>query len=230
MTAPAAPLPTPKQQIIEIKAMFGRMVEKFLQFNVDYGPPTADLRRYCGDLLVRFDQYLFMNKLSVALLNCFRAATNANMTLNGFDDVINQLLSETPTDVIPKICQQTAIMFGLAEECRVIMFMTFDSRDDVDIAMDRMRKMFDKARDLAADEMASSAYESLTGLAASLSRYLADTARPLPRMVDYQVGPWPALTVANFIYGDGSRWEEIAKENHVVHPAFCPRELRALSN
>ena len=52
----------------------------------------------------------------------------------------------------------------------------------------------------------------------------------LPRMVSYTVGAvMPALTLANRIYADAGRADELAAENKIIHPAFCPREGRALS-
>ena len=52
----------------------------------------------------------------------------------------------------------------------------------------------------------------------------------LPRMVSYAVGAvMPALTPANCIYADAGRVDELVAENKIIHPAFCPREGRALS-
>jgi prophage DNA circulation protein len=52
----------------------------------------------------------------------------------------------------------------------------------------------------------------------------------LPRMVSYQLpASLPALTVANLLYGDGARFDELIAENGTVHPAFMQRDLVALS-
>jgi len=67
-------------------------------------------------------------------------------------------------------------------------------------------------------------------LMAGITRYLTDVGRPLPRMVAFQMTAiMPALAISNLIYQDGSRDEEIAAENKIVHPAFCPISIRALS-
>jgi prophage DNA circulation protein len=219
----------PKEQIREIKGILSRMVIQLLDWTVDTGPRTANLRRLCGNLLARFDDYLVMNVVGQSLLATFRAATDANITLNAMDEVLNQLYAETPTYGGPSMVQQAAIVFALAQQSRIIQKTEFNSRDDVEAMMKRIRASYDRARDIAADEMESSAYQSLTALAAALSRYLADTARPLPRMVTYELRPQPALRAANYIYGDGSRWEELVSENKIIHPAFCPNALRALS-
>jgi hypothetical protein len=226
---PSPRLPTIKDQVVEIKKMLVRMVDAVLLGAVTTGTEAAALRQYCGNLLVRFDDYLYMGQVSVPLLAVFRSATDTGMGLNGMDLVLDSLFAETPTVGWPRLVQQTAIIFGLTQEARIIQKMEFVSRDDVDLTMTRLRELFERARDIAADEIESSAYESLMALHAALFRYLADTARPLPRMVNYELAPQPALSAANFIYGDGSRWEEIVDENHIIHPAFCPHDLRALS-
>ena len=48
--------------------------------------------------------------------------------------------------------------------------------------------------------------------------------------MSYTVGAvMPALTLANRIYADAGRADELVAENKIIHPAFCPREGRALS-
>jgi hypothetical protein len=92
-----------------------------------------------------------------------------------------------------------------------------------------MKNWFDIAIELAAGQQDNPSYAALITLAGSITRYLADTARPLPRMLTYELIPMPGLALSQFIYSDGSRSEELAKENRVVHPAFCPAKIRALS-
>jgi prophage DNA circulation protein len=73
-------------------------------------------------------------------------------------------------------------------------------------------------------------YEYLVALSAALIQHLAATERMLPRLVSYQLAAsLPALTVANLLYGDGARFDELIAENKTVHPAFMQRDLVALS-
>jgi prophage DNA circulation protein len=52
----------------------------------------------------------------------------------------------------------------------------------------------------------------------------------LPRIVNYQMPiNYPALALANRIYADGSRSDELIAENETVHPAFMQRDVIALS-
>jgi prophage DNA circulation protein len=56
------------------------------------------------------------------------------------------------------------------------------------------------------------------------------TARPLPRLLPYQFARvMPTLVLAQRLYADASRADEIRAENHVVHPLFCPLTGFALS-
>jgi prophage DNA circulation protein len=60
--------------------------------------------------------------------------------------------------------------------------------------------------------------------------HLVETARPLPRMLNYRFYlTMPNVVMAHRLYADASRADELRNENKIVHPAFCPRQGRALS-
>jgi hypothetical protein len=220
---------TPKAQLREIGKIIDRMAAAFLRFQVAVGPEALSLRTALGDLQAYYLDYFQEGTLGTVLLDCFTTATTVGFDLNEMDHVLNTLLDETPTAGLPTLFTQMAINFSVSQDAHILAAMTFHSRDDIDAMMVRMQAIFSVTIDHAADVMDSGVYAKLMELAAAVTRYLAETARPLPRMVQYEINPRPSLAVANRIYADAARAEEIATENKVVNPVFCPRILRVLS-
>jgi prophage DNA circulation protein len=109
--------------------------------------------------------------------------------------------------------------------------MTFDSKQDVLALMQKMKIAFDAARDEASDRMDSATYQNLTYLAGSLINFLNSVALRLPSIVNFSYQQnYPSYTLANLIYQDASRSEELISENQVVHPLFMPRQVIGLSS
>jgi prophage DNA circulation protein len=89
---------------------------------------------------------------------------------------------------------------------------------------------FAAMQEIAADDMDQAGYMVLIQLHAALAYYLAQTARPLPRMLSYAfTDTLPTLVLAYRLYADAGRADELRAENKIVHPAFSLREGRALS-
>ena len=220
---------TIKNEFAEIRGILKRTTDNLIGFNGMVGRPGAELRLVVGDLNVRAASYLIDGTFADRLLSAFTLATGAGITLEWMDRVIAQLVAETPTELTANSVVQNSLIFALAQEGRIIRATEYKSREDVDATMKRMKEWFDIIKDMIADTMSGPAYQAFLDLAAGITRYLTDVARPLPRMLRYQLAPMPALAASQFIYGDGSRYEELVAENKVVHPAFMPRVLQALS-
>lgn len=219
-----------KSEFDEIQDIVQRTMKNLVAFSNKQGQSGAALRRTVGDLVARINIYIADGTFAARLLQCFQLATAAGINLNWMDQVVLQLTKETPTALTSTSVVQNSLIFAIAQEGRIIAATTFVSRDDVDVTMRRMKNWFDIIKDLIADTMSGPGYEAFITLAAGITRYLTDTARPLPRMLRYDIpGTMPALALSNYIYGDGSRSAELRAENKVVHPAFMPRTLRALN-
>jgi prophage DNA circulation protein len=73
-------------------------------------------------------------------------------------------------------------------------------------------------------------YRALVSLHGAITFDLNTRALPLPRIVVFQAPSiLPTLWVANRLYGDAGRESELRAENNLVHPAFMPPTIRALS-
>jgi hypothetical protein len=219
-----------RTELDEIQAIVQRTMANLMAFNGMAGRSGADVRYLCGDMAVRAPVYLVNGTFAQRLLACFRATTTAGISLDWMDRVLDGLVAEKPVALTATIVVQNSLIFALAQEGRIIGATNYVSRDDVDAVMRRMKDRFDVIRDIIADTTSGPGFEAFVELTAGITRYLSDVARPLPRMLNYQMLiPLPALAITQFIYGDGSRDEEIAAENRVVHPAFCRMQIRALS-
>jgi transcriptional regulator len=219
-----------KTEYEEIEEIVKRTMTNLVAFSGKQGRDAADLRRQVGDLVARINIYIHDGTFADRLLRCFKTATSAGINLDWMDRVIDQLIKETPTTLTSTSVVQNSLVFAVAQEGRIIAATKFTSRDDVDITMRRMKKWFDIIRELIADTMSGPGYEAFVTLIAGITRFLTDVARPLPRMLRYDLpGVMPGLALSNYIYGDGSRDLELTAENKVVHPLFFPRRIRAMN-
>lgn len=190
----------------------------------------ADLRYTFGNVRTNYKTMLKNKTFGAQLLACFTAARKANAALADFVVVRKGLFAEAPIGDTSSAIVQMAIVFCLSAESQIISKMLFVSRNDVDAMISVMKIAFDTARELAADAPDSSTYQALIGLSGALTSHLASVARPLPRMITFDLPiSLPVLTLSNRIYYVTDRWEEIVLENKIVHPAFCPREIIGLS-
>lgn len=219
-----------KTEFDEIDGIVKRTLTNLIAFSGMVGRTGADLRYQVGDMMARTPIYIADGSFANRLLNCFRLATASGINLDWMDRVIKGLIEEKPTLLSSTSVVQNSLIYALAQESRIIGAITYVSRDDVDFTMRRMKAWFDIVRDMIADTMSGPAYEAFVNLTAGITRYLTDVARPLPRMLRYDLNAaLPALFISNYIYGEGGRDEELAAENKIIHPAFCQRTMRALS-
>jgi prophage DNA circulation protein len=81
-----------------------------------------------------------------------------------------------------------------------------------------------------ADNGDAMTYQALNALRATVVHDLTERARPLPRVLQLSFPiPLPALAMSNRLYSKGDRSDELVIENRVVHPAFMPLDIIALS-
>jgi prophage DNA circulation protein len=171
-------------------------------------------------------------QLGARLGNCFDLCRQAGATRVAMDAVIQAVLGIGTFTGIPAVAIALgAIYLALAQEVKIVLAMQFTSREDVDAMMTTMNAAFEAPEEFAADAIEDpSVYQAVVAGHASLMQYLVAQARPLPRMVEYRFNRrMPSLLLAQRLYQDPSRADELVAENHVVHPAFCLAAGRCLS-
>lgn len=191
----------------------------------------ADLRRACNGLSGNARTLLQTATLGQPTLECFRAAHKTGATSDDFNRLRAYLTGLSPVYGIGVIVRQMLLRMCLSEESRAVSNTTFTSRDQVESCMSRMLGSFGETQDYAADNQEPDVFQAMVALQAAVARDLSVRARPLPKMVSFSYPKRPnALALANRLYGDADRADELIGENKPVHPAFMPPTGRALSS
>jgi prophage DNA circulation protein len=219
-----------RRQNTEAFAIANRAIQAMLNFPITPGDTGAALRVAVGKFLGNFYQLIAANTVGTEMLGCFEAARAAGATLDSMDGAREVALLETPTHSLGYAVANAAVVFSFTEQCLIIADMVFASRLQVDVLMDRMAAVIEEIKLEKCNAFQVDDYRNVVATSALLFQHLSATERQLPRIVDYSFpASLPALTLANRIYADGSRSDELIDENHVVHPAFMPQNIVALS-
>jgi hypothetical protein len=191
---------------------------------------AADLRLAIGDLDAHSLSSMAAGTFGDDLLNCFEQALLAGANVNAFDRVRKAAQNEDPLSIQAVAVVAGFIQLSLAYQAKSLATITFKSRQAVETMLANMNAAFEPAEEYAADQPASDVYRALIGLHAAVTRDLITRSKPLPRIVNYSFGrSFPSLKIAQVLYGDASRAEEVYEENRVPHPLFMLGMGRALS-
>jgi hypothetical protein len=188
------------------------------------------VRRAVGDLLAHAERLLCDDIAGEPMADCFEKALLAEVTVVKFAGVLTVTLAETPVTLGGITTKYALISFCLGVQSRVLADTEFVSRQDVEQVRDRVNQVFAVVEEAAADAMDSTTFQSLVRLHAAVIAHLTETARPLPRILQFRFAqPLPTLVIAYKLYADASRCDELRTENKVVHPAFMLPSGIALS-
>ena len=139
-------------------------------------------------------------------------------------------MNEAPKTLAGTQCVLAIVRLTLACEARIIAFMRFRSREQVDEVAARMNASFSQTSEIASDDLDASTYMALIRLHGDVTVHLATRGRTLPRVINYEYQEvFPALRMAQRVYTDAKRYKELISENNVVHPAFMPRAGKMLA-
>jgi prophage DNA circulation protein len=164
------------------------------------------------------------------LANCFDQARLAGATFAAMDKVRATAQALIPAGKPAIAVQNFAVRMALAEQGQILAATTFTSRQQIDGFFDLINASFETAILVAADNGDNVAYEALIALQGAIANDLGSRARPLPRLVSYSFPQrMPSLWLAQRLYQDPSRTDQLVGENRPVHPAFMPATGTALS-
>jgi prophage DNA circulation protein len=219
-----------KLDAAEAKPIVQRAMKNLLLTVAEHGRNGSEARTAIGDLLATLDTLLHDDTLGEPLAECFDLARDAGATIQGIVVVYNGVAAETPSMLGGKLVKDALLNFCFANEARIIVDMTFRSREEVEHAKQRLNSSFAALENTVADAMDSLMYVALIRLHAATTHYLIETARPLPRMLAFRfAAPLSTLVAAHRLYDDAGRADELREENRVVHPAFMKPQGVALS-
>jgi hypothetical protein len=195
------------------------------------GRPGSDVRSAIGAFLVNAPTLLRNDLAGPPLADVFDKLIAAGVTIPQLNAVRSKAELETPVTVGGELVTNSLIYLSYSATGAILSTTVFTSRDDVDAMRILLNNAFAVMEETAADEMDQMAFQALVRLQAAIMFFLIETARPLPRMLNFQFGqPLPTLIIAYRLYADASRADEIRAENKIVHPAFAQMTGRALSN
>ena len=219
-----------KPDVREAQGIIERLAKNLLRTIPAAGLVGSAARTAIGDLVANAAVLLSSDAIGQPLDDSFDLCRQAGATVYQLEEVRRQTSAETPQTLGGTLIKNSAMALCLAQESAVIAAMVFTSRYDVDEIKLAMLEPFNLLEEIAADTMDQATFWQLVELQAATVNHLVTTARPLPRMTNYQFGaPLPSLVIAYRLYADASRADQIIDENKIVHPAFCPPRGRALS-
>ncbi|HAT2288154.1 TPA: hypothetical protein I8190_005002 [Citrobacter freundii] len=103
------------------------------------------------------------------------------------------------------------------------------SREEAEQITQRAARQLDTALVLAGDRGDDDMYVSLLGVRTSFLSTMNARSSGLSELMQVTtIKPLPALTLANRLYQDASRADELVQEVRVPHPAFMPTTMKVL--
>jgi prophage DNA circulation protein len=219
-----------KDEVLEAAPIVEKALDAIVLWAPKQGRSGADLRTVIGNTRAHLNDFLTYDVIELALIQCFDLAY-----VNGIDlfhmEMIRRIVADQPVQSLgASMVKDTLIEVIFATAGYIISRTTYVSRDDVDRVKTQVNVAFEDMEVQIADQKDSMTWRAILHLHAAISMHLVETARPLPRMLNYRFNlTQPSLVMAHRLYADASRADELRAENKIVHPVFCPREGRALS-
>lgn len=196
------------------------------------GAKANDARRLIGALRANAEAAIRGNALGTDLAAIYNALWTAGATFGGIEAARQYLMQQAADQsVFTQIVFRSALVMTLALESRIITAIRFTTQADVQTMLLHVSDMFDAAKAIGIDEVDAATYQTVNALGGAITNHLARTELQLPRFITYTSDiRMPSLYLANRIYADASRYQEIERENSVIHPMFVPQTIRVLSN
>ncbi len=104
------------------------------------------------------------------------------------------------------------------------------SSNDATAARNQVLDILDAQVDVAGDQFEDDVYSALKALRAQVVQDLNARGAQLPTLVTVSFGTeLPSLVLAQRLYRDASRADELVTRANPIHPAFMPRQFEALN-
>jgi hypothetical protein len=223
--------PLPKRELAEAATNLRTVLDVLVKCGAAGGAGlSATLRQLCGSLSATAETAIGTANVGKPLLACFNAALAAGANLVSIGQVRKTIEGIAPAYQASIYVNAACLQMALGIEAKCYAAIDLVSRQDVDNYLKRSADAFDPAEEYAADEQDQAVYQALITLHAAVARDLNTRGRPLPKLVTFSYQqPKPALWIANRLYGDGSRADELIAENKPIHPLFVLSPGLALS-
>jgi prophage DNA circulation protein len=220
-----------RQDALEAAPIVTSTLEALLYGVPSRGREGSDLRSAINNVRANVITLLQTDTIGQPLLDCFEAARIAGASFVQIESVLKVAAASDPQLVGAIMMRGALIQFCLSTQARIIASTDFVSREDVEKTRTSINTSFNSIEEDIADRMDAMTFRAIVELHAAISYCLVETARPLPRVLKYKFNQaLSTLSIAQRLYYDASRADELRKENKIIHPAFAPRAGIALSN
>lgn len=220
-----------REDSLEAQPVVDAALASLLSWAPTRGRDGANLREQINSVRAQAVTLLQADTIGDDLVACFDLAVTTGISLPQVERV--RQITESASVLTPgaQMIKDSLIQLSLVTEARLISAMTFVSRTDVEKTRAMVNGAFGPAAEAMADQKDAMTYRAVVGLHAAVSFFLVQTARPLPQMLSYQFSkPRSTLSIAQRLYADATRADELLNENKIVHPLFAPLIGRALSD
>jgi prophage DNA circulation protein len=219
-----------REESIEAQPIVDATLVALLAWAPTRGLDGANLREQINSVRAQALTLLQADTIGAPLAECFDLAVTTGINLQQVERVRQITDGASPLTVGAQMIKDSLIQLALVTQARLIVAMAFVSRTDVEVVREMINSSFSGEAEAMADKMDAMTYRAVVGLHAAVSFFLVQTARPLPQMLNYRFSrSMTTLGIAQRLYADATRGDEIRNENHIVHPLFAPRVGRALS-
>jgi hypothetical protein len=193
------------------------------------GASGTALRRMCGMMVVDYNM-LHQATFATVFAMILDLTRQCAATLVTTERIRLAALAETPESLLATQTVLTIVRLTLASQARILGAMTFASRDEVETLAMALNDAFWQTEEIASDDLDTQTYIALISLHGDVTKHLADQGRFLPRVILYSYQMvMPSLRMAQLVYADPTRSDELIAENAVVHPAFMPMTGKMLA-
>ena len=214
-----------------------RVVEQLMNYVLMSIPPgitaeTNNVRRLASTLRDHAEAAIRDNTLGTQLAQVVNAAIAADATYGGIERARQYLMAQNASaSLMTQIVFRSALPMILGLEVTIIQRHRFTNQEQTQNMIAHVRQMFEDAKAIGVDEVDAGVYQAMNAMGGKIMNYLSRVELQLPRYILWSSkAPMPSLWLANRIYADATKSDEIEAENRIVNPAFVPRQIRVLSN
>lgn len=216
-------------ELDEAVEILGGALQTLVVMRTSTARAAVALRTAVGDLSAELQTAIESRKAGEKIAAIFRLAGQSGISFGAWEEYAADLVGRTAETSGGEAALRLLIGCVAVEAAAAADRATFQSRAEADTFMKRVAALMDSVTDAAAPVEDGEISHALARLYSVVVRSLQERARPLPRLVSVDPAGATSLVLANDLYRDTSRAEEIVVSNHVVHPAFLPDHLEVLS-
>ena len=219
-----------KDHAVEAQPIVNATLNALLEWAPARGRAGADLRSRAGIIKAEAAHLLYNDTIGESMARCFDLAVEVGMSIAQSENVRRVVDTFTTKTVGAGVVKDCMIQLTLVAQANIILNTNFISRQDIDAVQAMINRSFNGVSESVTDRMDSMTNLAIVALHAALSFYLIETARPKPRIMNFQFNQiMTTLTTSYRLYANAGRADEIRYENKVVHPAFALPFGRALA-